>query len=165
MPPSLTIQACPRIHPSRLLPVSSPGWWPHPDHHCRISFAALIFSGDLSQFTGRGIGLTLFGAFAMLLVVALTSSFPAMVATPQDSPAAILAFMAAAIAAAMPSASPEEKYFTVVAAITLTSLLNGVIFFALGSFKLGGLVRYIPYPVVGGFLAGTGWMLARAQWE
>ncbi len=124
-----------------------------------ISFAALIFSGDLAQFTGRGIGLTLFGAFALLLVVALGSSFPAMVAIPQDTPAAILAIMAATLAAGMTSASPEEKYATVVAAIVLTSLLNGLVIFALGSFKLGGLVRYIPYPVVGGFLAGTGWLL------
>jgi SulP family sulfate permease len=29
----------------------------------------------------------------------------------------------------------------------------------LGWFKLGSLIRYIPYPVVGGFLAGTGWLL------
>ena len=26
-------------------------------------------------------------------------------------------------------------------------------------FRLGNLVRYVPYPVVGGFLAGTGWLL------
>jgi SulP family sulfate permease len=29
----------------------------------------------------------------------------------------------------------------------------------LGRFKLGTLIRYLPYPVVGGFLAGTGWLL------
>src|SRR4029450_10272978 len=33
------------------------------------------------------------------------------------------------------------------------------IFFVLGTFHLGNLVRFIPYPVVGGFLAGTGWLL------
>jgi len=35
----------------------------------------------------------------------------------------------------------------------------GVIFLVLGTFRLGNLVRFIPYPVVGGFLAGTGWLL------
>jgi SulP family sulfate permease len=29
----------------------------------------------------------------------------------------------------------------------------------LGRFKLGNLIRFIPYPVIGGFLAGTGWLL------
>jgi SulP family sulfate permease len=37
----------------------------------------------------------------------------------------------------------------------------GVLFFILGRFRLGNLVRYIPYPVVGGFLAGTGWLLLK----
>ena len=31
----------------------------------------------------------------------------------------------------------------------------------MGHFRLGGFVRYIPYPVVGGFLAGTGSLLAQ----
>jgi SulP family sulfate permease len=30
-------------------------------------------------------------------------------------------------------------------------------------FGLGGLVRYIPYPVMGGFLAATGWLLAQGS--
>jgi sulfate permease, SulP family len=29
----------------------------------------------------------------------------------------------------------------------------------MGRFRLGGLIRFVPYPVVGGFLAGTGWLL------
>ena len=31
--------------------------------------------------------------------------------------------------------------------------------FTLGFLRLGSLVRYVPYPVIGGFLAGTGWLL------
>ena len=31
----------------------------------------------------------------------------------------------------------------------------------LGTFRLGNLARFIPYPVVGGFLAGTGWLLIK----
>jgi len=47
--------------------------------------------------------------------------------------------------------------------LAFTSLLTGIFFLALGYFKLGGMVRYIPYPVVGGFLAGTGWLLVQAS--
>jgi SulP family sulfate permease len=56
-------------------------------------------------------------------------------------------------------ASPEEAFCTLVTAIGLTTLLTGLFFLCLGVFQLGGLVRYLPYPVVGGFLAGTGWLL------
>ncbi len=125
-----------------------------------VSFAALIFSGDLSDYVSRGIGLALYGALAIALVTALTSSFPGTVACPQDSPAAILAVVAGAIAGALaPSATLEATFNTVVAAIALTSLLAGALCLALGRFGLGGLVRYIPYPVIGGFLAGTGCLL------
>ncbi len=127
-----------------------------------LSFGALIFSGRLSAYTSQGIGFALFGALVIGLVVAFTSSFPAAIASPQDSPAAILAVMAGAIAAQLPAtATPASAFYTVVVAIALTSLLTGLGLLALGQFKLGGLVRYIPYQVTGGFLAGTGWLLVQ----
>jgi SulP family sulfate permease len=42
-----------------------------------------------------------------------------------------------------------------------STMLTGLLFILLGKFKASGLVRYIPYPVVGGFLAGTGLLLAK----
>jgi SulP family sulfate permease len=125
-----------------------------------ISLAALIFSGDLSRFLAGGIGLMLFGAFAIGLVVALTTSLPVMVGVPQDTPAAILGLVGAGIAVTMKSAEPGTIYVTVLAAISLTSILTGIAFLWIGWFKWSAFVRYIPYPVVGGFLAGTGWLLA-----
>ena len=41
----------------------------------------------------------------------------------------------------------------------VVTLATGVTFALLGVFRLGNLVRFVPYPVVGGFLAGTGWLL------
>jgi SulP family sulfate permease len=41
----------------------------------------------------------------------------------------------------------------------VTSVLTGLLFILMGQFKLGSLVRFLPYPVIGGFLAGTGWLL------
>ncbi|MCP4164395.1 MAG: SulP family inorganic anion transporter [Chloroflexi bacterium] len=112
-----------------------------------ISFAALIFAGDLSGFVSHGIGLMLFGAVVIGIVVAITSSFPGMVALPQDGPAAIFALIAVAISSSMVAFRPIEIYTTVVVGIAITSLLTGIFFVALGYFKLGGLVRFIPYPV------------------
>ena len=129
-----------------------------------ISFGALVFSGELAEFTSQGIGFGLLSAAILGIVVALGSSFRGMVATPQDSPAAIMALIAAAVAAGLPATVPREQVFTtVVAAVSLASVLTGVFFFALGSFRLGGLIRFIPYPVIGGFLAGTGWLLVKGS--
>lgn len=126
------------------------------------AYAALIFSGDLSGYVARGIGFMLFGAFLMGTVVALTSSFRGTVTAPQDAPTAIMALISAGIAAALhASTAGHDVFITVVAAMALTALLTGLFLLALGWFRLGNLIRFIPYPVVGGFLAGTGWILVK----
>jgi SulP family sulfate permease len=125
-----------------------------------ISLAALIFAGDLNRFLAGGIGLMLFGAFAMGIVVALLTSLPGTISVPQDTPAAIFALIAASIAVGMRGANPEATYATVVAAIALTSIITGVAYMLIAWFKASWFVRYIPYPVIGGFLAGTGWLLS-----
>ncbi len=125
-----------------------------------ISLASLVFAGELSSFAPIGIVLTLFGTMIIGIVVTLFSSFPETIAAPQDVPAVILALIVASIFNTMPSeATLEETFITVVVAIALTSILTGLLFLAIGYYKLGNLVRFLPYPVVGGFLAGTGWLL------
>lgn len=125
-----------------------------------ISYAALIFAGDLSQFVANGIGLTLFGTFILGLVTTLRASVAGLIPSVQDAPAAILGVVAAALAGSMPAtASAEELFATVVAVMVLTSVLSGACSLGMGWFRLGRLVRFMPYPVIGGFLAGTGWLL------
>lgn len=124
------------------------------------AYAALIFSGELSPFIARGIGFMLFGAFAMGIIVGLTSSFFCTVTAPQDAPTAILALAAAGICANLAiSGTPEEAFITTIAVIALTALTTGLVLLTIGTFQLGNLIRFIPYPVIGGFLAGTGWIL------
>lgn len=125
----------------------------------QLSFATLIFSGSLSHGAIRATSLTLFGGLALCLVVALMSSFRASVACPQDTPTAILAPTAGAMAVVLAGGSPDTAFATVAAALGLSTFVTALVFILLGRFRLGNLVRFMPYPVVGGFLAGTGWLL------
>jgi SulP family sulfate permease len=125
-----------------------------------ISFGALIYSGKLSGFVANGIGFALIGAIVTGIIVALMTSLPGTVSGNQDVSTAILAVMSAAIVATMPeNATGLEAFITVAVTIALTTVLCGLFFLGLGYFNLGGLVRFLPYSVVGGFLAGTGWLL------
>jgi SulP family sulfate permease len=126
-----------------------------------LSFAALIFSGDLQQFLPRGIGILLLGSFIIGTVISLTSSLAGMVGVPQDTPAALMALVAAGIAVTLKGRDPEVIYSTAVGAIIFASMSTALIFIVLGWLKASSFVRYIPYPVVGGFLAGTGYLLAK----
>lgn len=125
-----------------------------------ISFGALIFGGPLSPFLSNGIGITLAGAVLTGATVALLTSVPGIVSGNQDVPAAILAVATAAVAASMPASTSEDAlYTTVVVTIGLTTIATGIFFYILARFRLGNLVRFLPYPVIGGFLAATGWVL------
>ncbi|MBI2330611.1 MAG: SulP family inorganic anion transporter, partial [Chloroflexi bacterium] len=103
------------------------------------------------------------GTVVVTIVIALTSSLANMVGVPQDTPAALMALMAAGVAATLQGQDPEAVYSTAVGAIMLGSLLTGLLFIILGWFKLSGFARYVPYPVVGGFLAGTGYLLVKGS--
>ena len=81
-----------------------------------------------------------------------------MVGSVQDAAAAVLALVATTTALDA-FGSLDRAFLTVVAATMIVTLATGVTFALLGVFRLGNLVRFVPYPVVGGFLAGTGWLL------
>jgi len=125
-----------------------------------VSFAALIFSKELSSQLPYAVGLVLAGDALLCLFIGIFSSYSGSIGIEQDAPVAILALSAAAIVAALPlGASQAERFSTVVMMIVATTLATGLIFILLGAFKLGGFVRFLPYSVIGGFLAGTGWIL------
>jgi SulP family sulfate permease len=127
-----------------------------------MSLAALIFTGPLAGYLPQGIGILLVGSVIFALFSAFTSSYPLTLIAPQDIPIAILALMAITISSGIgDQLSPEDVYQFIFVAIGVTSILVGCFFWILGRFKLGKLVRFIPFPVVGGFMAGTGWLIVK----
>lgn len=123
-----------------------------------ISFATLVFSGELSGFVAQGIGLALLSAVVTVIVVGVTSSKPGISSMVQDVSSIILALIAASIATQVSDPTSESVYVTILVAMGLTALLTGAFMLAVGRFGLSGLVRALPYPVVGGLVAGTGWL-------
>ena len=125
-----------------------------------ISYAALIFSGTLNSELGVGVGLTIFSTGIVSFMAAIFSALPGMIATPLAAPTAITAILAREIVEDFQAtASNTDILITVLGAIALSSILTGLFLIILGRLKLGSKIRFIPYQVVGGFMAGTGWLL------
>ena len=121
------------------------------------ALVSLIFAGELRDALPLGIGIGLVGSAAVGLVVAVGSSLPGMYAGIQDASTAILALSAASIAGVLMA---PEALDTVLAMIAVTSLATGLTFLAMGYFRLGEIARFVPFPVIGGLLAGTGYLIA-----
>ena len=130
-----------------------------------ISFATLVFSGpDAPEGAlAAGTGFVLWSGLVGASGVALRSSLPA-IAEVQDGPSAIFAIMAAAIFGAE-GVDDAAKLPTLEAAILATTTASGALMMALGRAKLGNIVRLLPSPVTGGFLAGTGWVLSTGAFK
>ncbi|MBL9137941.1 MAG: SLC26A/SulP transporter family protein [Verrucomicrobiales bacterium] len=124
------------------------------------SLGALIFSGQTSIATSLGTTASLITAMICGWLVAWRGSTPGSVATPQERVAPILALLAGVVAADAPEdTTPESMAATLLALLAVTAIAVGAGLYLLGRMRLGNLTRYIPYPVMGGFLAGSGWLL------
>jgi sulfate permease, SulP family len=124
-----------------------------------FSYGAFIFTGPLQPFLAHGVAAALITAAVTATIVALASGFRSAVAGPDSNTTALLAAMMVVLAPTMAAASPDQALALAMAALALATLLTGVALFMLGWWRLGKLVRFVPYPVVAGFLAATGWLM------
>ena len=136
-----------------------------------IAFAAFVFGGAPRQSPGRRDRPVPGGGRADARDPCLAGGATRRRGSVQDAAAAVLAVVAATTAAkaadiakvaqatGLKDYEKPDVFLTVIAATLVVTVLCGIVFLALGTFRLGNLVRFVPYPVVGGFLAGTGWLL------
>jgi SulP family sulfate permease len=117
-----------------------------------ISMMALVFRGDLSYALPLGIGIGLFSSMINGVVNAIGSSFTGTVVAVQDT-TAIAGVAAAAIAIEV---TGERQIPTVIALLMASTILTSIVLLLAGHLRLGGLVRYLPNPVIGGFQVATG---------
>jgi SulP family sulfate permease len=126
-----------------------------------LSYAAMIFSGPLAQGLPIGIGYGLVSAGIMAIVFAVGSGMPFAIAGPDSKPVAVLATLATVIAANLARRGhAADAPATVLFALIAGTLITGVTLYLFGVLRAGRWIRFVPYPVVAGFMAASGWLLA-----
>jgi len=126
-----------------------------------VSFGALMFPGDLSAGIPVVVWSMLIGSCVAGAWIALSTSLPPL-ATGIDSPTgAVLVLLSALTASDIRAAggSPDIAIQSVMLIFTAATFLSGALLYGLGVFRWGSHFRFVPYPVVGGFLAATGYFL------
>ena len=127
------------------------------------AFSSLIFTGALAAYLPLAISITLAGSAIVASVVALGSKIPISIAGNEERAVAILATIAALLNEGMAEFhSDDSAAATMFTIMALTSLLLGVTFILAARFDLAPLIQLIPFPVVCGFLSGTGWLIISA---
>ena len=99
------------------------------------------------------------GAIAIGLIAPLVGGTPRLISAPCAPAAAVLAALAADLLAGDPGAGPAK----VLLLLTLVGLISGVLQLAFGVAGGGRLIKYIPYPVVSGYLGGVAALIFLSQ--
>src|SRR6202048_1012315 len=126
-----------------------------------VAFAAMIFSGHLAKIVPLAFLAFLAGTALSGLLIGLFSRFYCNLSGAQDEPAAILATFASGLAS-MGVIDDGAAISTMFAVIVLSAACFGLVLLLLGVLKWGKYTQLIPYPVVGGFLAGVGLLMLSA---
>lgn len=126
-----------------------------------IAYPAVIFTGSLAEHLGLGITAALLTAMVLGAVVACLSTCPAAIAQAQIETAVVLGAVAAVITETLQRAPEGVQLATLLAVIAVATASLGLCFVVLGAFRLGNVVRYIPFPVIFGFLGYIAWLLAK----
>ena len=132
-----------------------------------VSFSALIFQGDLAVGLSLGLWGLLMGAAVTGIYIALTTSLIPADAGPDTPAVAVMSVLAATIGGQVLArgGSPELAAVHALLGLTFATAVTGGVLYVLGRYKLGQLVRFVPYPVISGFLAASGWLLISGALE
>jgi len=125
-----------------------------------LSYSLLIFAGPLAPYLSYGVAATFVSSAVIAGTLALGSSLPFAVGGPESSTAAVTGILASSLVERMAEAgTTAPQVAPVLITLGLSTIITGIVLCGFGVTRMGRAIRYVPYPVVGGFLGATGCLL------
>ena len=122
-----------------------------------IAFGVTIYAAIGPAYASLGAIAGILGATALGLLAPTLGGTNRLITAPCAPAAAVMAaFAIEAVQGGIPAGS-------VVLLLTVLGLLTGIIQFFLGRVRVGSFIKYIPYPVVSGYLSGVGLIIIGSQ--
>lgn len=122
-----------------------------------VSYAALIFSGPLAPWLAYGLAATFITGAIGGAVTSLRSSLPFAIAGPDSSTCAVIAALVGTLAVRLgANGAPPDLLMPTLTVLALSSALTGLLLCGLGLAHLGRAIRFVPFPVIGGFFGASG---------
>jgi SulP family sulfate permease len=125
-----------------------------------LSYPALIFAGPLAPYLSYGVAAIFITSAVVAAVIGVGSSLPFAVAGPESSTAVTSGILASSMAERVMAADPSAPLLApVLITLALATIATGIVLCGFGMTRMGRVVRYVPYPVVGGFLGAIGYLI------
>jgi SulP family sulfate permease len=127
-----------------------------------IAFGVLAYSTLGPEYAGMGAMAGLLGAAAMGLVTPWIGRTAGLIAAPCAPSAAVLTAMMVELSAGR-DGGPGLSADAILPLVALAALIAALLQISYGLLRGGSLIKFIPYPVVTGYLSGVGVIIALAQ--
>ncbi|MBI2263867.1 MAG: SLC26A/SulP transporter family protein [Armatimonadetes bacterium] len=125
-----------------------------------IAFGLLVYSPLGAAYSPIGVMAGIMGTIVLGIVASAVGGSPRLVSAPCAPAAAVLAALVAEVLHSGNSSFPAEA---VPAMLIIVALLSGALQFLYGVIGGGRLIKFIPYPVVAGYLSGVGVLIFTSQ--
>ena len=122
-----------------------------------IAFGVTIFAPLGASYAAQGALAGIIGAMALGLVASYLGGTNRLITAPCAPAAAVLS--AFAIQLMQDNTAPE----VILLMMTVVGLLCGALQVTFGAVGVGRLIKYMPYPVVSGYLSGVGLIIILSQ--
>jgi len=126
-----------------------------------IAFGVLTYSVMGAEYSGVGAMSGMLGAAALGLVAPFFGKTGGLISAPCAPSAAVLSALIAGLIAGKASTGLAPEHIFVL--LALTALLAAGLQIFYGAIGGGRLIKFIPYPVVSGYLSGVGVLIALGQ--
>jgi sulfate permease, SulP family len=126
-----------------------------------VAFGILVYSPLGPQYIGQGALAGILGAAALGLVAPLFGRTGGLISAPCAPAAAVLSAMVVELLAG--NAGNGFEPASIPTLLALTALLSAGFQILYGAIGGGKLIKFIPYPVVSGYMSGVGVIIALGQ--
>ncbi|MBE0620089.1 MAG: SLC26A/SulP transporter family protein [Burkholderiales bacterium] len=122
-----------------------------------IAFGVTIYASLGGSFAAYGALAGILGTTALGLVASLAGGTKRLITAPCAPAAAVLS------AFAIQQVALDTPDTTILLLLVVLALMTGALQMIFGLVGLGGLIKYMPYPVVSGYLSGVGLIIIGSQ--
>lgn len=123
-----------------------------------IAYGMIVFSQLGPHYSVAGVRAGLIGAAVLGIIAPLLGGTPRLVSSPCAPAAAVLSVFVAGMIG-----GNEGQSHIIVLYVALVAALAGIVQFIAGLARGGTIIKFIPYPVVAGYLGGVGILIFTGQ--
>ena len=122
-----------------------------------VAFGVTVYSAVSPHYAAFGALAGILGAAALGLIASTFGGTDRLISAPCAPAAAVLAAFAIQLVA------QGVQPISIVLLMTVLGILTGLLQMLIGFLGVGKLIKYIPYPVVSGYLSGVGLVIIGSQ--